>query len=98
MRCCLDRPAVPEVIGPPGPDGTWPVDLDLDLDDRQADGLTGIRCGARAGRMVPVGWADRPPEILARLGVSPDSARCQVFAHDECQLTRQPPAPGGTGR
>jgi len=86
MQCYLDRPAVPEASGPPGPDGTWPVDLDLD--DGQADGLTCIRCGRSDGTVVPVGWADRPLEVLARLGVRPEATRCQIVAHDECRLTR----------
>jgi hypothetical protein len=36
--------------------------------------------------MVPVGWADRPPQVLRRVDVGPGSTRCQIFAHDECEL------------
>jgi hypothetical protein len=81
MRCRLDRPAVPTRHAP-RVDGAWVVDLHLD--DAQADGLASIRCGKRGGSMVPVGWAERPGDVLDRLRVSPGSGDCQVFARVEC--------------
>lgn len=47
MQCNLDRPAVAEAAGAPGPNGRWQIDLDLD--DRHADELACIRCGGMSG-------------------------------------------------
>ena len=82
MRCRLDPPTVPATRHAPRVDGAWVVDLHLD--DAQADGLACIRCGKRGGPMVPVGWAERPSDVLERLGVDPGCRHCQVFAHVEC--------------
>jgi hypothetical protein len=83
MRCRLDRPAVAAASTAGRIDGVWVVDLDLD--DRQADGRACIRCGQRGSSMLPVGWAERPTDVLRRIGVSDDARNCQIFAHVECQ-------------
>jgi hypothetical protein len=85
MRCRLDRPAVAAATTAPRVDGMWVIDLDLN--DRQADGQACIRCGQRDGPMVPVGWAERPTNVLRRIGVTDDARNCQIFAHVECQET-----------
>ena len=82
MRCRLDRPAVPATRHAPRVDDAWVVDLHLD--DAQSDGLACIRCGKRGGPMVPVGWAERPSDVLERFRVGPGSGDRQVFAHVEC--------------
>jgi hypothetical protein len=60
------------------------------LNDAQADGRACIDCGRRDGPMVPVGWYERPADMLRRLGVSEDASKCQVFAHVECSPAPPP--------
>lgn len=82
MHVHLTRPAVVAAANATRTDDGW--DVDLPLDDVQSDGRACIRCGQRGGRMVPVGWAERPEDVLCRLGVSEDARVCQVFSHEEC--------------
>lgn len=72
MRCRLDRPALAAAAAAAPVDGWWT--LEVDLDERQADGLTCLRCGGQDGAMVPVGWVERP-----------DGTVCALFAHGECE-------------
>jgi hypothetical protein len=84
MRCRISNTAA--LAGLPGVSVLdRATTVELDLSDDQADGLACIRCGERGGDMVPVGWAERPDEVLARLGVGDDARDCAISAHAECR-------------